>query len=147
MSVYTGQPQNVNIVASIAARAAFYASVGSPATLPAAGAYEAIPLDAAMVAIPTNSRRAMIYISYTRGAAGGQAAHKLYISNGSEVAQVLSVDGTFGGVNGAPSASASAIWYAIPLDLIGGETKIGIASAEVGVTGTPGSYYATVTFG
>lgn len=137
----------VAIKGTTTARAAFQASAGSPTTLPAAGAYESAPLDAAMIAIPAGSRRAMIYISYTRGAASGQAAHKIYISNGTEVAQCLSIDGTYNGMPGAASVSASAILYSIPVDLIAGETKIGMASAEIGVTATPGTYFATVTFG
>lgn len=137
----------IAIKGTVTSRAALVASSGSPNTLPAAGAYEAAPSDGSCTAIPAGSRRATIYISYTRGAANGQAAHKLYVSNGTEVAQCMSIDGTYNGINGAPSTSSSAILYTIPVDLIGGETKIGMASAEVGVTGTPGTYYATVTFG
>lgn len=117
------------------------------AALPAAGAYEAVPAQGAMVAVPPGSRRATIRVKYTRGAAGGQAAHKVYVSDGTNPMQAMAPDGTYAGIYGAPSTSASAIYYAISIDLIGGETSISQAGAEVGVTGTPGTVETAVTFG
>ena len=127
-------------------RTATAALTGS-ASLPAAGAFEVDPTTGAMVTIPTTAKRATIYISYTRGAANGAAAHKIFVSDGTKVSQVLHPDGSYNGLNGRVSTSASAIQYAISVDLEGGETKIGIASAEVGVAGTPGSYSSEITFG
>lgn len=123
------------------------AHLTSSATLPAAGAFEADPATNAMVAVPATARRATIYISYIRGASGGQSAHKIFVSDGSKVAQVLAPDGTYSAISGRASTSSSAIGYAIDVELEGGETLIGIASAETGVTGTPGSYSSEITFG
>lgn len=133
----------VAIKGTVTARQVLTAS----ATLPAAGAYEAVPADGACVTIPAGSRSACISILYTRGAANGQAAHKFYTSNGTEVTQCTAMDGNYNGHNGAPSVSASAVAYNVTVSLISGETKIGIASAETGVTGTPGTYSTAITFG
>jgi hypothetical protein len=123
------------------------ATLSTSATLPAAGAFEADPTTGSMVAIPAGSRSATIYGTYTRGAAGGQASHKVFVTGGATSAQALGPDGSYNGLNGRASTSASAIGYSFHIDLTGGETKLGIASAEVGVTGTPGTFASTVTFG
>jgi hypothetical protein len=123
------------------------AALTASTALPAAGAYESDPSSGAMVAVPAGSRRATITISYTRGASSGQAAHKIFTYDGTTVAQAMSPDGTYNGINGRASTGAGAIGYTIAIDLFGGETKVGIASAEIGVTGTPGTYASAVTFG
>jgi hypothetical protein len=117
------------------------------ATLAGAGAYDADPAVGDCVAIPAGVLKATIMISYTRAAANGQAAHKVFLSDGTSVGQALSPDGSYNGVVGRLSTSASAIVYTISVDVSGGSTKLGIASAEVGVTGSPGSVVSSVTFG
>lgn len=116
------------------------------ATLPASGAYESDPSVAAMTAIPDNVLTATIAISYTRGGSGGYAAHKVFLSDGTRVFQVQAADGTYDGTDGRASVDDNPILYSLTVDVSGGATKIGIASAEVGATGTPGDYVATVTF-
>lgn len=119
--------------------------------LPDSGAYQADPSLSAMVPVPANTYRATIYITYTRGGSGGKAAHKVFIANGiatgSKVAQVMAPDNSYDGWNGKASASAGAFSYSLSVELEGGERKIGIASAEVGATGTPGTYSSAITFG
>lgn len=116
------------------------------ATLPAAGAFEADPESAAMIPIPAEKLTATIVISYTRGASGGQAKHKVFLGDGTRIHQVQSGDGSYDGDAGRASTGAGAITYSYHVDVSGGSTRIGIASAEIGATGTPGSYSSTVTF-
>lgn len=122
-------------------------TLSASATLPASGVYQNLPLVGAMIAVPQGARRASIYVSYTRGAAGGQAAHKIFVTDGTNIGQLPSMDGTYNGFNGAPSASAGGVVYVIPVDLIGAEAKISIISAEIGVTANPGTCAATIMFG
>lgn len=118
----------------------------SSVALPASGAYESDPVVTDMVTVPAGARATQIYISYTRGTTSGQAAHKIFTTDGTNVCQVMAPDGTYSGVSGRASTSASAIGYSISVAVPGGDVRIGIASAEVGATGTPGSYSAQVTF-
>lgn len=113
-------------------------------TLPAAGAYEATPSigGSGSINIPSNAVRALLWFSYTQGAAGGQAAHKIFISNGIDNAQLMSVDGTFNGIRGG----SSGVQYCIPVEVPGGLSYIGIASAEVGVTATPGTCLCNISW-
>lgn len=127
------------------------AVLAASAALPASGAYEVDPSGATrLVAIPKLAHAATIFVSYTRGAVNGAAAHKLFLGDGTRVAQVRGPDpdpaNAFDGVPGRASSSASAAHYSIALDLDGGATHLGIASAETGATGTPGTVAAWVAF-
>lgn len=118
------------------------------ATLPAAGAYQTLssPGTNGWIQLTATTVKTTVYITYTRGAAGGQAAHKFYASNGTDVGQLMSIDGTYNGINGAPTTSASPIVYVMTFDTVG-LAYFGIVSAEIGVTGTPGTCSAVVSFG
>jgi len=125
--------------------------LAASATLPASGAYEADPsAGTRLVEIPEGVDCATVFVSYTRGTTSGRAAHKLFLGDGTRVAQVRGPDpdpaNAFDGVPGRASSSSSAVQYSIALELAGGATHLGIASAETGATGTPGTCAAWVTF-
>ncbi len=115
------------------------------ATLEAAGAYQTAPLAAACVALPAGWDQATISFVYTAGTTGGQMAVKVYFVSGGPtptIAQVMAPDSTYNGFAGPVGTSN----WSISVDCRG-TTKIGIAAAEVGVAGTPGTFSSTVTFG
>lgn len=102
--------------------------------LPAAGAYTS----PTQYALPQAAEKVTFYVSYTRGGAGGQAQHTIWLGNGTEFAQVPNYDFTYTGFQGLASTSASEIVYAIPVT-VGGNSHIGLACAEYGNTGAPGT--------
>ena len=120
----------------------------SSATLPGSGAFTSIPTAGAdgTILVPQTAQKVIVYISYTRGASSGQAAHKFYGYNGTDVGQLMSLDGTYNQINGAASISASAIVYIMTFD-VSSLLYFGMTSAEIGVTGTPGTVSANITFG
>ena len=116
------------------------------ATLPPAGAYQGVPVHTDMVAIPALKAQALINVTYTRGASGGKAAHKFYVYDGGSVMQLVSPNNDFDGLEGPAPADGNPLSAAYEVRLAGYMTKIGIASAETGVTGTPGVAASTVSF-
>jgi hypothetical protein len=118
-------------------------------TLPAAGAYQAW---SAGVAIPAGATWAGIQLTYTRGAALGQPRLVVGVSSdaGSTYQQVQSSDGTFSGLLGPASASASAYSFRVLVRVAGlpSGSLIAVACAESGVVATPGAMgaNAAVTF-
>lgn len=119
----------------------------SIATLPAAGAFTTVPTQGSdgTVQVPQNAKKVIVYITYNRGAAGGKAAHKFYGYNGFEQGQIMAPDFTYNAINGAASTGAFPIVYLMTFD-VSGLLYFGIVSAETGVTATPGSVGATITF-
>lgn len=119
------------------------------ATLEASGAYPADPTET--IAVPSGALRAMISIKYTRGGAGGKAAHKVFRSarkdgtNTDHIAQAQAADGSYDGTEGRASTSASAIWYSLDVS-VEGCNGIAMISAEVGAKGSPGTVEAWVSF-
>jgi len=131
----------------IAGERAASTSLQASAALPSAGAYQADPSGTTrLVEIPEFASQATIFISYTRGGSGGYAAHKVFLGDGTRVGQVLSPANDFSGISGRAPTSASAVEYSLTIDLKGGATRLGIASAEVGNTGSPGTLAALVAF-
>ena len=123
------------------ARAALIAS----AALPAAGAYSTLGTAAN---IPSGASFAQLWLTYTRSSGqAGAAASKVFLSNGTEVAQVSAPDGSYNPIAGPVPPSDTAIVYAIgPIDLRGGSITLNISSAEVGATASPGTLAVGVTF-
>ena len=104
-----------------------------------------------MLEIPPGKAKAMIYFAYTRGGSGGQQANKVFVANSrsstAKSFQLMAPDGSYDGVLGRTSVDADPIRYALQVELGEGAMKIGVSSAEVGATGTPGTYSAEITFG
>lgn len=119
------------------------------AALEAAGEYPADPTET--VPVPIGALRAMISVKYTRGGAGGKAAHKVFRSarkdgtNTDHISQAQAADGSYDGTDGRASTSASAIWYSLDVS-VEGCNGIALISAEVGATATPGTVEAWVSF-
>jgi hypothetical protein len=103
--------------------------------LPAAGAYTT----PTQYALPQAAEKVTFYVSYARGGSGGQAQHTVWLGNGTEFAQAPNYDFTWTALQGPATTSASEIQYAIVVEVAGGVTHIGLASAEVGNTGSPGT--------
>jgi len=123
---------------------------GGFATLPAAGAYEAAPTNsatagvAAPVGVGTNDWLGWTAtILYTQGASSGQMACKVYVYDGANWGQVASpVDQSYNGISLGVGTGQYTISGTVPR----GATRLMLASAEIGVTGTPGSYTSEIAF-
>jgi hypothetical protein len=133
-----------------AAAPAAPASLVSGNTLPGSGAYETAPSgSSAGVAIPVGTvakptRGATITTSYTQGTSGGAMAVKVYQYDGSLWGQIASpVDQSY---NGDQLGSGTGV-YELAVELKYGAARIMVCGAEIGVTGTPGTYSAEVVFG
>lgn len=140
----------VYIGASRVARAVHLAS----ATLPAAGAYT----NQTAYAIPVGVKSVSFILTYTRGAAGGQAKYRILVGNGTEEGDLSVVDVTL--VASQPFASqqmygqvllgeipqsASAVSQELTVNIQGGWTTIRVIGAENGVSGTPGTLAIALT--
>lgn len=126
------------------------------AALPAAGAWTS----QTAYAIPVGVKAVSFIVTYTRGAVGGQARHRIVAGNGTETADVLLVDpvivttqpygaqAAYGQViNGPIPASDTAYSYELTIPITGGWTTLALLMAEVGVTGTPGTGAIALTAG
>lgn len=112
-------------------------------TLPASGVYAATTTYGP---VGGTVNGATFYITYTAGGAGGAAAFKVLVGNGTDMGRVLAPDGTYDPIQGPTLTSALDVdTFAISVDLLGGETHIGIAGAETGDTASPGDILVTVT--
>jgi hypothetical protein len=102
--------------------------------LPGAGAYTS----PTQHVLPQGAEKVTFYVSYTRGGAGGQAQHFVWLGNGTEFGKVPNYDFTFTAFEGEETTSASEIQYLVVVN-VGGHSHIGLSCAEVGNVGSPGT--------
>jgi hypothetical protein len=103
-------------------------------TLPASGAYTS----PTQYVLSQGAEKVTFYVSYTRGGSGGQAQHTVWLGNGTEFAQAPNYDFSWSAFSGPATTSATEIQYALVVD-VGGHSHIGLACAETGNTGSPGT--------
>lgn len=123
------------------------------ATLPAAGAFTS----QAVYTVPEGVTGVTMYVTYTRGAAGGQVKLRPEYGNGTEAARgfattALVVSGdtleesiAFRDFVAPVTTDANPQVFAIEIDVPPGCTTIRLLAAEKGVTGTPGTCAIALT--
>lgn len=128
----------------------------SSGPLPASGAYTS----QTAYTVPDGVNFIMFYVTYTRGAASGQAKCKVMVGNGTEEGPLVVVDPSVsasepfsqqtirgGEFKGPVPQDGSAITFVVPVSIRGGITTIRLLAAEVGVTATPGTCAIALTGG
>lgn len=125
----------------------------SSATLPAAGAFTS----QTPYTVPEGVVSITAYVTYTRGAAGGQVKLRPQWANGTETAYETAVSGSAasGGtlrnqielreILGPIVDTASAVTFLVQFEVPAGCTTFAMYAAEFGVTGTPGTCAITLT--
>jgi len=138
-------------------------TVRASAVLPAAGAFDAAPLE-----LPCPGAESVIlYLSYTRGAAGGDmyfnvslspyAVDQAAVQNWFR-ASVFAAGGVVSGADSLSNLQRGAVEYGStgaaienvvygPLALNKSAQRLRVAFAEAGVIGTPGTVHAVALFG
>ena len=122
-------------------------TIGTSVTLPASGNYESVPsLVTAGIAVPSGAEGCTFTFAYTEGTTGGQMAVKLYGYDGIGWGQVqYQGPGAVTGYEGV-NLGLNTGNYQVSFDLNHGIRRILPVNAEVGATGSPGTYTDRVVF-
>lgn len=128
------------------------------ATLPASSAYT----NQAPFKIPDGCTGVTFYVTYTRAPGVGTCRPKfqIWIGNGAEEGPLVTVDPTvaaaqpfgrtslyLGEILGPIPSTDTAITFALPVVVRGGESTIRLLAAEYGAAGTPGTCAIALTGG
>lgn len=115
----------------------------SAVALPPAGAYSSTYT----VAVPDWADSATVFVEYTRGASNGYPYVRTYLGNATDLGLAMKGDGSYDPITGPTPSDGNPLVFNVSLDLKRGVTRVGVAAAEGGVTATPGTWRAYVTFG
>ena len=124
-------------------------------TLPAGGAYTSQP----QYPIPTGVRHVTFYITYTRGAPGGQPVFKLLWGNGTEEIQETTLEQCdnnatanstlqsllLQNLEGPVPSDGQPVNFVLYATVPGGSNRVRLIAAEKGVPGIPGVIGVTLT--